>query len=182
MKHAPSSVLSIARLDTPLGALLGAVDPRGVVHRLDFSDGRGRPGSLAELGASLSAEGFRSARSEAAFAGLGERLDAYFAGDRDALDDLPVAPCGTPFQRAVWDALRGIAPGETRSYAELARAIGRANAVRAVGAANGANRIALLIPCHRVIGADGKLTGYAGGLARKRRLLELEGALAPTAG
>jgi methylated-DNA-[protein]-cysteine S-methyltransferase len=105
------------------------------------------------------------------------RLDAYFAGDLQALDGITVDPSGTPFQRAVWTALRRVPPGRTTTYAELARAIGAPTAVRAVGAANGANPIWLVIPCHRAIGSDGRLVGYAGGLDRKRWLLTHEGAL-----
>jgi methylated-DNA-[protein]-cysteine S-methyltransferase len=101
------------------------------------------------------------------------RLDAYFAGDRVTFD-VPLAPAGTPFQLKVWDALCGIPHGETVSYAEIARRVGRPSAVRAVGAANGRNPIPILIPCHRVIGADGTLTGYGGGLDRKQALLALE--------
>jgi methylated-DNA-[protein]-cysteine S-methyltransferase len=108
---------------------------------------------------------------------LQQRLDGYFAGVLDALDDLPIDPHGTDFQRAVWSALRSIRAGGTVSYGELARRIGAPTAVRAVGAANGANPIWLVIPCHRAIGADGRLTGYAGGLERKRWLLEHEGAI-----
>jgi methylated-DNA-[protein]-cysteine S-methyltransferase len=104
---------------------------------------------------------------------LRRRLDAYFAGER-VLFDLPLAPVGTPFQLSVWNALLGIPYGETVSYAEIARRVGRPSAVRAVGAANGRNPIAILIPCHRVIGANGTLTGYGGGLDRKQALLELE--------
>lgn len=100
-------------------------------------------------------------------------LDAYFAGRRVAFD-LPLMPAGTAFQRSVWDALRGIPYGETVSYGEIARRVGRPAAVRAVGAANGSNPIPILIPCHRVIGANGALTGYGGGLDRKRKLLALE--------
>jgi len=109
---------------------------------------------------------------------LRARLDAYFAGDMSALDAIEVAPAGTDFQRAVWAALRRIPAGETRSYSELAQSIGMPSAVRAVGAANGANPIWLVVPCHRVIGRDGSLTGYAGGLDRKRWLLTHEGAWA----
>jgi methylated-DNA-[protein]-cysteine S-methyltransferase len=107
------------------------------------------------------------------------RLDAYFAGELRALDDVAVDPCGTAFQRAVWTALRRIPAGQTTTYAQLARAIGAPRAVRAVGAANGANPIWLVIPCHRAIGSDGSLVGYAGGLKRKRWLLAHEGALQP---
>jgi methylated-DNA-[protein]-cysteine S-methyltransferase len=110
----------------------------------------------------------------AATARVAGALDAYFAGMVDGLDALPVDPGGTPFQHAVWTALRGIPAGTTASYGGLARAIGHADAVRAVGAANGANPIWLVLPCHRVIGADGSLTGYAYGLERKRWLLTHE--------
>ena len=102
-----------------------------------------------------------------------QHLDAYFLRRQVELP-IPMAPSGTPFQREVWSALRGIPHGETVSYAEIARRVGRPAAVRAVGAANGRNPIAILIPCHRVIGANGTLTGYAGGLDRKRALLLLE--------
>ena len=104
------------------------------------------------------------------------QLAEYFAGARRAFD-LPLAPEGNPFQRLVWDALLDIPFGRTSSYGELARRIGRPDTARAVGAANGANPIAILVPCHRVIGADGSLTGYGGGLGNKRWLLRHEGAL-----
>jgi len=106
-------------------------------------------------------------------AALHVALDAYFSG-RDVPFVVPLAPVGTPFQREVWTALREIPFGATASYAEIARRIGRPRAVRAVGAANARNPIAIFVPCHRVIGADGSLTGYAGGLERKRALLALE--------
>jgi methylated-DNA-[protein]-cysteine S-methyltransferase len=103
-----------------------------------------------------------------------EQLRAYFAGEITDFD-LVLAPQGTPFQLRVWEALRRIPFGETRSYGELAKRIGKPTASRAVGAANGQNPISIVIPCHRVIGADGSLTGYAGGLPTKKTLLELEG-------
>jgi methylated-DNA-[protein]-cysteine S-methyltransferase len=103
-------------------------------------------------------------------------LSAYFDGDLTSLDAIECATWGTPFQRTVWTALRGIPPGTTLSYGALARRIGRPAAVRAVGLANGANPIGLVVPCHRVIGADGSLTGYGGGIERKRWLLRHEGA------
>lgn len=102
------------------------------------------------------------------------QLDEYFAGQRTGFE-LPLAPVGTAFQQAVWAALLSIPHGETRSYRQLAVQIGRAQAVRAVGAANGANSLAIIVPCHRVIGSDGTLTGFAGGLQRKAMLLRLEG-------
>lgn len=102
------------------------------------------------------------------------QLGEYFAGTRTAFD-LPLAPRGTEFQRAVWSALGAIPFGETRSYADIARALGRPAATRAVGAANGRNPLSIVLPCHRVLGSDGALTGFAGGLATKRYLLGLEG-------
>lgn len=103
-----------------------------------------------------------------------DALQAYFAGDLSAIDELPVAPTGSPFQNAVWSALRGVPPGSVMSYAALASAIGRQAAVRAVGHANAANPISIVIPCHRLVGASGALTGYGGGITRKRWLLEHE--------
>ena len=111
------------------------------------------------------------------FASAARQLEAYFAGELTAFD-LPLAPVGTPFQLRVWSALLTIPYGQTWSYAELAREVGSAS--RPVGLANGKNPIALVIPCHRVIGSDGSLTGYGGGLDRKRFLLELEGSAAPS--
>jgi methylated-DNA-[protein]-cysteine S-methyltransferase len=109
----------------------------------------------------------------AAFDDVSQQLDAYFAGERQDFD-LPLAPEGTPFQLTVWDALQSIPYGETISYGELAQEIGRPTASRAVGAANGHNPLPIVIPCHRVIGQDGSLTGYGGGLRFKKALLSLE--------
>jgi methylated-DNA-[protein]-cysteine S-methyltransferase len=106
------------------------------------------------------------------------QLDEYFNGRRRRFE-LPLAPKGTVFQQAVWQALLEIPFGETRTYRRQAEIIGRPGAVRAVGSANGANPLAVIVPCHRVIGSDGSLTGYAGGLARKSLLLELEGVRLP---
>lgn len=111
---------------------------------------------------------------------LGDFVDplrAYFAGDFAALESVPVDLGGTPFQREVWAALRRIPCGRTVSYRDLARSIGAPSAVRAVGTANGANPVSIVVPCHRVIGADGRLTGYGGGLERKRWLLAHERAM-----
>ncbi len=106
--------------------------------------------------------------------GLAARARAWFAGDLSAFDGVPLDGGGTPFQRRVWAALRRIPPGETTSYGALAASLGVPGAARAVGRANGQNPIAIAVPCHRVIGASGKLTGYAGGLERKRWLLDHE--------
>ena len=112
-------------------------------------------------------------RDRAAFAEVAAQLEAYFAGELTEFD-VPLAPHGTDFQRRVWAALVEIPYGETRTYGDLAAALGMPNACRAVGAANGRNPIGVIIPCHRVIGSTGGLTGYGGGLRRKRALLELE--------
>src|SRR5205085_9923425 len=101
------------------------------------------------------------------------QLREFFAGERTAFE-LPLRPAGTPFQRAVWDALLEVPYGETTGYGALAQRLGRPGAARAVGLANARNPLAIVVPCHRVVGASGALTGYAGGLERKRFLLELE--------
>ncbi|MDH3706004.1 MAG: methylated-DNA--[protein]-cysteine S-methyltransferase [Acidimicrobiia bacterium] len=109
------------------------------------------------------------------------QLDEYFSGRRTTFD-LPLAPDGTDFQRQAWTALRAIPYGETRTYAQQAEAIGRPTAVRAIGAANGRNPLPVVVPCHRVIGADGSLTGFAGGVDAKRFLLDLEARQTPDSG
>jgi methylated-DNA-[protein]-cysteine S-methyltransferase len=129
--------------------------------------------SLVFVDAPATLAGSPSGAAAASLAALHAALDDYFAG-RGARFDIPLAPAGTAFQQAVWKALRDIPYGATASYGEIARRIGRPRAVRAVGAANARNPIAIIVPCHRVIGADGTLTGYAGGLSRKRALLALE--------
>lgn len=150
-----------ATTESPIGELL-LVGDGAAVAGIHMQGGR-RPASI----------GRGWLRAEEPFAEAREQLDSYFAGERIEFD-LPLAPAGSGFQRAVWAALRDIPYGETATYGEIARRIGRPDAVRAVGAANGSNPIAIVVPCHRVIGADGALTGYAGGLERKRFLLELE--------
>ncbi len=151
-------------LDTPLGPMRAVFDGPALVE-LAFVDAPATEPTCVP--AQLPAPAARQ------LAALRAALDAYFSG-REVAFDVPLAPAGTPFQRDVWTALRGIPFGATASYAEIARRIGRPRAVRAVGAANARNPIAILVPCHRVIGADGSLTGYAGGLERKRALLALE--------
>ena len=108
-------------------------------------------------------------------AGAVSVLSRYFDGDVNAIDAIPVEMNGTPFQQRVWTALRGVHAGRTASYAEIARGIGASSAIRAVGTANGANPIAVIVPCHRIIGSNGSLTGYGGGLERKQWLLRHEG-------
>jgi methylated-DNA-[protein]-cysteine S-methyltransferase len=112
-------------------------------------------------------------RDAAPFKAAADQLDAYFEGERTTFD-LPLAPVGSEFQQRVWTALQEIPYGQTESYGEVAERIGSPGAARAVGLANGKNPIGILIPCHRVVGANGSLTGYGGGLDRKRQLLDLE--------
>jgi methylated-DNA-[protein]-cysteine S-methyltransferase len=151
-------------VDSPIGPLtLVAADGR--ITGLYMDAQRHRPGEeVVGSAGKPAAEPFTTAA---------DQLARYFAGQLTEFD-LPLAPAGTRFQRAVWDALRQIPYGETWSYGQLASKIGNPAAVRAVGLANGRNPIALVVPCHRVIGADGSLTGYGGGLDRKRFLLDLE--------
>ena len=151
-------------LDSPIGPLT-LVAAGGHLVALYLDAQRHRPGdeTLGQPGDP----------GEQPFAAAAAQLSAYFAGQLTDFD-LPLAPAGTEFQRRVWDALRQIPYGQTWSYGELARQIGSPAASRAVGLANGKNPIALVIPCHRVIGSDGSLTGYGGGLDRKRFLLGLE--------
>ncbi len=144
----------------PEGPLLLAIDAAGRVVRVHFVAGR----PPVEPGWE---------RDDAALATVTAQLDEYFAGTRHEFD-LELAPEGTPFQLAVWEQLRRIPYGETISYGELAQRVERPGAARAVGAANGQNPIAIIVPCHRVVGADGSLTGFGGGLVWKQRLLDLE--------
>jgi methylated-DNA-[protein]-cysteine S-methyltransferase len=162
------------QLPTPhsqLGELLVVTDSDGAVRALDWLDYEGR--MLRLLGLHYRA-GFALEQGSAP-ANVRSALHAYFAGDVCALDQLPVATSGSVFQREVWSALRRIPVGSTWSYSQLAEHIGKPRAVRAVGLANGANPVSVIVPCHRVIGASGALTGYAGGIERKRWLLEHEG-------
>ena len=148
-------------IESPIGELLLTGDGEAI-SGLYIQDG---------LAAMDPEPGWR--RDDNAFAEAREQLGEYFAGERTEFD-LPLAPEGTEFQRRVWDELRAIPYGDTRSYAELARAVGKPGAARAVGAANGRNPITVIVPCHRVIGSSGDLAGFSGGLERKRALLDLE--------
>lgn len=165
----PPERLVIDRLDSPLGVLQLAVDPDGALRLLEFDEDSPRARRLMARHFS----GVAVARG-AAPAEVLRGLRAYFAGDLGALAAIPVRLGGTDFQRRVWRALTAIPAGATTSYGALAERLGAPRAVRAVGLANGANPVSLVIPCHRVIGADGSLTGYGGGLARKRWLLAHE--------
>jgi methylated-DNA-[protein]-cysteine S-methyltransferase len=162
--------LTLDRLATPVGEMLVVTDADGAVRALDFAGYEPRMMRLlarhwgpVDLTPGRAPERVRTA------------IAAYFAGDLTALDGLEVKTNGTAFQREVWAALRRIPAGTTVSYGGLAQAIGRPKAVRAVGLANGGNPVGVIVPCHRVIGANGTLTGYAGGVERKRALLEHEG-------
>jgi methylated-DNA-[protein]-cysteine S-methyltransferase len=170
MRNAQPETLTLDRVATPVGEVLLVTDAAGAVRALDFVDyedrmmrllNRHAPGTALTEG--RAPEGVRTA------------VEAYFSGDVGALDGVTVKTGGTAFQKSVWAALRTIPAGETRSYGQLAAAIGSPKAVRAAGLANGQNPIAVIVPCHRVIGSNGTLTGYAGGLERKRWLLKHEG-------
>ncbi len=165
----------IDRTDTPLGELVVATDRDGCLRIVDWTDHDDR--TRAWLDRQYGAGRVKLVPTRDPH-GRTSALLAYFAGDIAAIDALPAGADGTAFQRTVWRALRDIPAGQTISYGELARRIGKPAAVRAVGLANGANPIGVVVPCHRVIGANGTLTGYGGGLHRKRWLLAHEGSLA----
>lgn len=148
-----------ASVDSPIGPLTVVVDDAGALTHVLFA------GQAPPDGAAADAERCAAAATQ---------LREYFAGERRRFD-LPLAPRGTPFQRAVWDALGALPWGETLDYGSLAARLGRPGAARAVGRANATNPIPVVIPCHRVVGRGGALTGYAGGLDAKRALLALEG-------
>lgn len=164
--------LFIDRFKTPLGQLAIVADDAGRLCAVEWTDQENRLQRSLRL--HYGAEGF-TLKPSANPAGLSAAIRDYFDGKLEAIDGLPVATGGTPFQRKVWQALRQIPCGRTLSYAALAKRIGRETAVRAVGHANGDNPISIVVPCHRVIGANGKLTGYGGGIERKRWLLAHEG-------
>lgn len=164
--------LLIDRTAAPLGELAIVADREGRLRAIEWSDHEPRLLRLLRLHYGEQGFALRPARDPH---GLTKRMGAYFEGDLGAITGLPVETGGTPFQRSVWAALRDIPCGTTVSYAELARRIGRPSAVRAVGLANGANPVGIVVPCHRVVGSNGSLTGYAGGVERKRWLLAHEG-------
>lgn len=157
-------------IDTPLGGMIAIADDRSL-HLLEFVERKALPQGLRKLSALT---GGRIGLGRTDIHDQAEaQLTRYFKGQAPLMN-IPVALHGTDFQNRVWQALQTIPAGETRSYAELARQIGQPTAVRAVARANATNRLALVVPCHRVIGADGTLTGYAGGLWRKEKLIEIE--------
>ena len=161
--------LTLDRTPTPIGTALVVTDEAGVLRAFNWTDYE--PAMLKWIG-----RRYPKAKLVEGQGPLRPKFDAYFAGQTDALRTIPWEGAGTAFQKKVWEMLCTIPPGETWTYAKMAQAIGRPTAVRAVGLANGANPVALVAPCHRVIGSNGSLTGYGGGLHRKRWLLEHEGA------
>lgn len=178
---------SIEQIESPLGALV-CVTREGALVALEFPENSERlhrylarrtkkaRGAPYEDGAPPAAVTEGSLNAERGASGeVGERIRAYFAGDLDALDDVPVDLAGTDFERRVYAELRRVRRGTVVAYSELARRAGRPDAVRAVGATNAKNPISIVVPCHRVIGRNGSLTGYAGGVERKRWLLAHEG-------
>jgi len=170
--------LQLERWASPISSLLLVTNNDGVLRALEFADHEARMRRRLRLH-----YGSYTLQDGAAPASITRALHAYFDGNSDELAEIPVATGGTPFQREVWKALRAIPAGATTSYGQLAATLGRAGASRAVGAANGANPIAIVVPCHRVIGANGTLTGYASGLPHKQWLLAHEARFAPiTAG
>jgi methylated-DNA-[protein]-cysteine S-methyltransferase len=154
--------MNYTTIDSPVGELLASADTAGRITGLHFIDGHRLP-----------ARDSKWVRDEEALAPLRHQLEEYFAGELRGFE-LDLAPSGSPFQLDVWRALCAIPYGETASYGEIATVVGQPGAARAVGGANNRNPIAIVIPCHRVIGANGTLTGYGGGLPRKQQLLALE--------
>lgn len=164
--------LQLDHFPSPIGMIRLVSDDEGHLRALDFEDHE-------ERNLRLLRRHYRSGEVTPGQApqAVKRALADYFDGDLSALDAIEVRTAGTEFQESAWSALRAIPPGATRSYAQQAAAIGRPTAVRAVGLANGANPVGIVNPCHRVIGSSGALTGYGGGIERKRWLLEHEGAL-----
>lgn len=166
---------ALSFVETPIGPMALAHDADGRLWAAEFHDDPARiTASMRRLGETLAADAVPAPSA------LAEAFAAYFAGDLHALEAVPTGSNGSRFERAVWAELCRIPPGETRSYGDIARALGGAASgpganARAVGMANGRNPLAIIVPCHRVIGADGSLTGYAGGLHRKQWLLQHEG-------
>jgi len=169
MTAAQPETLTLERIATPIGTAMVVTDEAATLRAFNWTDYE--PALLAWI-----ARRYPMAALAEGKGPLGPSFEAYFAGETDVFTTMAWSGAGTDFQRTVWDALCTIPAGETLSYAGLAQRIGRPTAVRAVGLANGSNPVALVVPCHRVIGSDGSLTGYGGGLHRKRWLLEHEGA------
>ena len=168
---AASLTLIIDRVPSPIGTIVLLCDTELRLRALDFADYEARMQRLLQR--HYVKQGFTLVAGEAPRS-ITAPIAAFFSGEIDAIASIPVHTAGTEFQRRVWAALRRIPPGKTTTYGALAIALGKAGASRAVGLANGSNPIGIVVPCHRVIGADGSLTGYGGGLERKRWLLAHE--------
>jgi O-6-methylguanine DNA methyltransferase len=168
--------LHAGRISTQLGPMVALVDTGGALVYLDFDDKTGPTQAPPEAAGNW--RGFAVTWDTPRVTHVAAELMAYFAGERTEFT-LAVAPVGNEFHRQVWGELQRMPYGETISYGELARRVGRSGAARAVGRANGLNPVSIVIPCHRVIGADGRLTGYSGGIERKAALLALERATTP---
>jgi len=162
------------KIDTPLGPLWVMCDEEYRLRAVEWEEHASRMELL--LNVHYRKPGYRRVTAINP-GGLSDKLHEYFAGNLAVIDDLPTETAGTPFQREVWKALREIPCGQVIHYGQLAEMLGRAGAARAVGAANGSNPVSIVVPCHRVIGRNGTLTGYAGGVERKEWLLRHEGYL-----
>lgn len=166
-------VIDLKRIETPIGTMIACADEKGICL-LEFSDRKALPTELKAISKHFDANIIQGENPH--FKTLEKELNEYFEAQRKEFS-VPLSPVGTDFQKQVWEVLRKIPYGTTKSYQEQAKILGNPKAVRAVANANGLNKISILIPCHRVIGSDGKLTGYGGGIWRKQKLLELEKAI-----
>ncbi len=166
-------IVDLKRIETPLGTMIACANENGICM-LEFSDRKALHTELKEISMHFNANIVQGENPH--FKMLEKELNEYFVGKRTKFT-VPLSPVGTEFQKKVWEVLRKIPYGTTRSYQEQANILGNPKAVRAVANANGLNKISIIIPCHRVIGSDGKLTGYGGGIWRKQKLLELEKAI-----
>lgn len=176
-KNTTPEILFRSFLETPIGTMLVVTDVRGRINALDWTDYEDRMRRLLQVRARREGKEFEI-KAGILPTVVRKALDAYFDGIFAPMENISVYTVGTEFQQAVWQELREIPIGITLSYSALAKKIGRPNAVRAVGAANGANPVGIVVPCHRVIGTNGSMTGYGGGLERKHWLLAHEGAIA----
>ncbi|REC44627.1 bifunctional transcriptional activator/DNA repair enzyme AdaA [Chryseobacterium pennipullorum] len=166
-------IIDLKRIETMLGTMIACADENGICL-LEFSDRKALPTELKNISRRLNANIVQGENPH--FSTLDKELSEYFEGKRTAFT-VPLSMIGTPFQKQVWEILKGIPYGSTRSYQEQADILGNPKSVRAVAHANGCNIISIIIPCHRVIGSNGQLTGYGGGIWRKQKLLELEKAI-----
>ena len=171
MNAKPPETFGFDRVETPIGIALLVTDAEGALRALDWGDYEPRLRKLLRLHYGMHGYELVPAHNPN---GLSDKMLRFFGGDLHTIDDIETATAGTPFQRSVWNELRKIPTGSVISYGTLAQRIGRSSAARAVGLANGSNPIGIVVPCHRVIGSNGTLTGYGGGLERKRWLLDHE--------